>query len=184
MLKYFIFKFKFMLEFYYNQIAENYESHFTNPEAETEEKELFDLLQIPSNASVLDIGSGSGMACKYLPTQPYIGIEPSLNMLKLAKLKYPNKTFLHSDFDSFNSNRKFDRIIGLFGVGNYLQERNINKIQKMLNNKGESYIMFYQNVPETYKIFGEPDEAWKTYKTWIEGDTILFKNYVIKKYVK
>ncbi len=76
---------------------------------------LDDLLkQLPPNASVLDLGCGSGKPIlEYLISQnvKVLGVDASEQMLEMAKLNFPGTPFMLKDMRKLDLDEKFDAII-------------------------------------------------------------------------
>src|SRR3989344_972114 len=66
---------------------------------------------IPRSSNVLEIGCGTGDILSSVAPQKGLGIDVSREMVKRAKLKYPNLTFLNQSVYSADLPRKFDYII-------------------------------------------------------------------------
>lgn len=73
------------------------------------------------NKSVLDIGCGTGLAISYLGlgVSNYLGIDSSMRMLKCAKKKFPEYTFLEQSVLEFKNYQKFDFVICAFDTLNH-----------------------------------------------------------------
>jgi len=65
-------------------------------EIHNKHKNLMEYYQIKPHESIIDVGCGYGRLLTMLPKDwvgDYLGIDLSLDMLKLAKENYPNRTF-------------------------------------------------------------------------------------------
>ena len=87
-----------------------------NRYAGLEEKSYLDdlLKRMPSNASILDLGCGSGKPIlEYLISQNVnvLGIDASERMLEIARLNFPNTSFMLKDMRKLDLDEKFDAII-------------------------------------------------------------------------
>ncbi|WP_426326137.1 class I SAM-dependent methyltransferase [Pedobacter sp. R-06] len=87
-----------------------------NRYAGLEEKTYLDdlLKRLPPNASILDLGCGSGKPIlEYLISQNVnvLGIDASEQMLELAKLNFPDTRFVLKDMRKLDLGEKFDAII-------------------------------------------------------------------------
>ncbi|TSJ40336.1 class I SAM-dependent methyltransferase [Mucilaginibacter corticis] len=97
----------------YNKIAQWF---FENRPQNLIEKSCLDNLigYLPQNATVLDLGCGTGEPIlRYLLTQGIgvVGVDASVEMLKIARLNFPETEFVLQDMRELNLNRKFDAII-------------------------------------------------------------------------
>ncbi|RYE30866.1 MAG: class I SAM-dependent methyltransferase [Sphingobacteriaceae bacterium] len=97
----------------YNKIATWFFK--TRPSTLIEKSYLDDLVsQIPLNATVLDLGCGSGNPIlKYLISRKLnvIGVDASSEMLKIAQTNFPTIEFVLQDMRLLNLSKKFDAII-------------------------------------------------------------------------
>jgi SAM-dependent methyltransferase len=87
-----------------------------NRYAGLEEKTYLDdlLKRVPLNASILDLGCGSGKPIlEYLVNQNVniLGIDASTQMLELARLNFPDTKFILKDMRKLDLDEKFDAII-------------------------------------------------------------------------
>lgn len=101
--------------------------------------------------SILDIGCGSGMILNFLnekiqPKGKILGIDLSLDMINVAKLKYPNIKWEVQNISDLNINFYPDLIICTNDVINYLKpnEQNnfLKSIQTIMSNNSFFYLDF------------------------------------------
>ncbi len=86
---------------------------------------------IPSNSTVLEIGSGNGKLLGNLPGSRRFGIDFSENAVELARAKFANCEFVCSDLMEFQTDQKFDYIILSDLVGDLWDiELALHKIKK------------------------------------------------------
>jgi SAM-dependent methyltransferase len=101
----------------------------------------------PKIKKVLELGSGTGNHGKYIKEKGYniIGVEKSLSMIRLSNIKKNNFKIYNCDLKKFRIHQKFDLIISLFHVINYMvKDSDINKFfetAKFHLNKG-GYLLF------------------------------------------
>lgn len=135
----------------YDEIADQYQQLFLDKESDKENREVISKIDIRGN--VLDIGCGSGLLLDYAHIFPleYVGIDPSFRMLQYFKKNNPNHLAINCAFEDFYSNEKFDTIISLFGSPSYIKPGALARIENMLNEGGNAFLMFYKNdyVPVT-----------------------------------
>jgi len=97
----------------YNKMGKWFaENRYTGLEEKTYLDDL--LKRLPPNASILDLGCGSGKPIlEYLISQNVnvLGIDASEQMLELAKLNFPDTRFVLKDMRKLDLGEKFDAII-------------------------------------------------------------------------
>jgi ubiquinone/menaquinone biosynthesis C-methylase UbiE len=76
---------------------------------------------IPENASVLEIGSGTGDLLACIKARKKVGIDYSRNMIGVAKRKYPDINFMVMEAEDLNFEEKFDYVI-LSNLIGYLED--------------------------------------------------------------
>ena len=79
---------------------------------------------------ILELGSGTGSHGKYLKKLGFdiIGVEKSSQMIKISKEKKIGFKIYNSDLKEFRINKKFDLVISLFHVINYMTKKtSLNK---------------------------------------------------------
>jgi ubiquinone/menaquinone biosynthesis C-methylase UbiE len=74
----------------YNSISEKYSSVRSKPWKEME----FLFKDIKEGDDVLDLGCGNGRFYEYLKKSKYIGVDPSLELIKICKNNYPEANFI------------------------------------------------------------------------------------------
>lgn len=87
---------------------------------------------VPKDVSVIEFGCRQGELLASLINKQKVGVEASKKMISLAKKKYPKIKFVHSPYEKFKINQKFDYIL-LFNTIHYLNDiqlfiRKLNKI--------------------------------------------------------
>ena len=69
------------------------------------------------NINVLDLGCGNGWMSKKLLKSfdniDYLGIDGSVNMIKKAKLNYPNENYLCADINNWTPSKLFNLVISM-----------------------------------------------------------------------
>jgi len=97
----------------YDKIAQWF---FENRPLNLAEKNCLDNLisYLPKNATVLDLGCGTGEPIlRYLLTQEIgvVGVDASVEILKIARANFPETEFILQDMRELGLNQKFDAII-------------------------------------------------------------------------
>lgn len=100
--------------------------------------------EVEKNSNILDVGCGIGSYSKYYGEKlaNVTGIDISEKMLEISKYKCrhcPSVNFKKSSFKNFDSDKKFDVIIGGFMLG-YFEDLDFTfqKISSILNTKGKA----------------------------------------------
>jgi ubiquinone/menaquinone biosynthesis C-methylase UbiE len=76
---------------------------------------------IPENATVLEIGCGTGDLLACINARKKVGIDYSRNMIGIAKRKYPDINFMAMEAENLNFKEKFDYVI-LSNLIGYLED--------------------------------------------------------------
>ena len=74
------------------------------------------LSSLKDNDSLLDVGCGNGRLVENLKNRQidYLGVDSSEELIKLAKVNYPDNNFLVTDVLNLNTiNKKFDLVISV-----------------------------------------------------------------------
>lgn len=88
----------------------------------------------------MDVGCGTGVLYPFLQkanAKSITAIDVSEEMIKLAKEKYPEATFLCKDVLKLDSKNKFDTII-MYNVYPHLMDKQklVDKVHSLLNDNG------------------------------------------------
>jgi len=153
----------------YDLIADKYDDLFKDPESIAEDKEIIGMMNYTSGR-ILDIGCGTGLLADYCIFDDYVGIDPSLKMLDIFRMKHSeyNDKLVHTDFESFYDPKGFDLAVALYGVASYINPLCYKKVFDVLNDGGRYFLMFYADdyYPHTYE---------KTHK---EMSRYMFNEYI------
>jgi len=101
------------------------------------------LLEIKANSNILDVCCGTGdfvqIISKTYPNCEIKGLDISSEMLKIAKIKNPNKKFILSDCTKTSfQNNEFDYITMGFGLRNIKDRKNaVDEIYRILKPEGK-----------------------------------------------
>jgi ubiquinone/menaquinone biosynthesis C-methylase UbiE len=114
---------------YYNDIAKIYdENRFNNTYGDfidKQERKILNKLLINNNDIVLDLACGSGRLLNYAD----FGVDASIEMIKIAKEKFPEKQIEMSDAETTNfESNSIDTIISF----HFFMHLNKEKIEKIL----------------------------------------------------
>ncbi|MEO8065563.1 MAG: methyltransferase domain-containing protein [Candidatus Doudnabacteria bacterium] len=160
---------------FYTKLANLYDKTYLKKDYQKEVLYLKKFIK----GSVLDVGCGTGRHLQYLKDHIRIGLDKSLQLIKLAKQNNPGIKFLQGDIVNFKINQKFDTIISLFTVIAYLNskqlEEAINNLVSHLNSKGILIL----------EPFAEPKTL--SLKPWFNSynsPTLKFTRYVTLKKIR
>jgi len=125
----------------YDSIVGKYENLFSAAEYKLETRKLIELIKPSGN--VLEIGCGAGEFLDNFEPSGYTGIDISANMIELLKSKHPKfkESVVNSSLEDFVPLKSYDLVLGLYGVGSYLNQVEIEKIKSM---PGRKVIMFFK----------------------------------------
>jgi SAM-dependent methyltransferase len=174
----------------YDAIADRYDELFSDPQGLAEEARVLDLIGMGdepryTQADTLDIGCGTGLLLDYYGHMPgYLGVDPSQNMIDKAVQKHGHRDqFVCSTFEDFQTERRFDLIVALFGAASYVDPAALERVPGMLKPGGRSFLMFYANsyTPVTYLKTGmRPPKRFSFNRLrWPTGSAEPFGNYWI-----
>jgi len=172
---------------FYSKIADKYELYFNKNKFIKEDNKLFDIIKKFIKGKVLDIGCGSGEVLENIEITKdnYIGIDPALGMINLCQKRFPKHVFHLSQFEFYQTDKKFDTILALYGTFSYIENHySYQKVLDILNPNGIYFLMFYKPnyYPVTYKKFKmkpeyELPDMNKIKKVF--GELFDFDNYII-----
>lgn len=163
----------------YDHLAKEYDQRFHDPPDVLQEAVQF--LNIQSDHSVLDVGCGTGVLHDVgIECAEYIGIDPSAQMLEVARAKHPDVDYRICALKDAYFWQRFDRIVLLFGVPNHIEKMYLERLCKFLKPGGIATLMWLNDqagnhtVPyETsdIKLYPTPDRKMKSWN----------KRYMIKQ---
>jgi len=113
-------------------------------------------LFIPEGSRVLEIGCGTGDLLNAVKPSYGVGVDFSYIMIELARNKYPDLSFIHSDAEELDLNEKFDYIIlsDILHVS-WDAQLILRQIQKNVNRNTRIIISNYNFLWEPVLRFGE-----------------------------
>ncbi|MCU0847933.1 MAG: class I SAM-dependent methyltransferase [Spirochaetes bacterium] len=141
----------------YNDLAEYYFS-IENNHRNINDDISFILKIIPSikDSKLLDIGCGTGEHLKVLSGKGLtcIGIDSSPEMLRIAKMRNPDKkiSFIRMDMASFDFYEEFDVALSIFGTFNYvLEDSDVDRVfwntWRALKSNGTAVFEIWNSIP-------------------------------------
>lgn len=132
---------------HYNQIAPNYDSRYTDPAHQLENRTVANWLT--PNVTTLDIGCGTGLLPEIIDMHPerYLGVDPSAGMLAEFERKHPQHVTVLGTFEDYLHNSQcahdWQQVVALFGSASYLSPDDIYAVPTLLRPGGRALLMFY-----------------------------------------
>lgn len=130
----------------YDEIGAVYDDRYVTPEAVAEDRALFSALEPHCHGTILDIGAGTGIALRYLPVTPdrYYGIEPSQGMVNEFVRQHDRYPIEQTTLENFTMAHSFHLVMGLYGVGSYLDPTSYQRACNLSAPDGMTVLMFYK----------------------------------------
>lgn len=133
----------------YDRVADLYDNSYSDPKSRAEDRVIFTrLIEFGSvQGRVLDVGCGTGILLEKLPISPqnFVGIDPSIGMLKRAKAKFPQHEWRlgTAEFPDLPKDEPFDSIVSLYGSFSYSLEPElaVDEMAALLRPGGKIFIM-------------------------------------------
>lgn len=159
----------------YNEFAKYYDLLFQQKDYKKETTFILSILKkhnIKQN-SLLDVGCGTGTHIQLLRKEfnTLYGIDISNEILKIAKRKVPESTFIQGNMQDFNIKKKFDVITCLYSVFNYnldipSAEKTLKNFHKHLKKDGIVIIGLYneRNEQKQFSLHVGKDSKTKVAK--------------------
>lgn len=151
---------------------------------------------LPKGSRILDIGCGTGNLLGELKEdKELIGIDQSLEMLIIAKNKYPNLTLKMGNFlDESYDDKQVDIIVSTYAFHHLQGEEKIEALDKMvkaLSPRGKIIIgdLMFENEEQRqkkkdyYKSIGRED-LWEIIEDEYYSDVEALKNYAKERKLK
>ena len=150
----------------YNEIANAYDEEYDDAKSLAENNILKRVLRIGgyTEGRVLDVGCGTGLLLDLfgICSKRYVGIDPSIGMLEVAREKYPDHVFGHCAAENMHvidlEEESFDNAISLFGPINYSKTPDdvIFETSRLLKPGGQFLHMLYskKRKGKTYILDG------------------------------
>ena len=126
----------------YDRIAAEYDRIYDTPEAHAEDAQLAEILA-PLEGTVLDVGCGTGLLNDLFPKADITGIDPSPGMLYQLLSKHPEAKVACTRLADFETKRRYDHVICLYGVVNYFTQAEIKRIPELCKPGGRWVIVAY-----------------------------------------
>jgi 2-polyprenyl-3-methyl-5-hydroxy-6-metoxy-1,4-benzoquinol methylase len=129
----------------YDVAAPGYDALFSSQVFAEENRELFARLGSLAAASVLDVGCGTGLLLDHARPRQYLGIDPSLAMLKRLHDKHPASDQVRTRYTTLGAfaGDRYDQVTALFGAASYLTDADLARIPTLLRPEGRAFLMFY-----------------------------------------
>lgn len=133
----------------YDRVAYLYDQSYNDPKSLAEDRVVFQRLIEGSavQGRVLDVGCGTGILLEKLPigADAYVGLDPSVEMLKIAKKRFSKHTFVRGTASAPNLavSDPFDSVVSLYGSFSYElePERAIEELSASMLPGGRLFLM-------------------------------------------
>lgn len=124
----------------YDELRPHYPDTWVNDLKET--------TNLNDNSTILEVGSGTGIATKDLLqlSKRITCLDPGTEMLEVAKAKFPELTFVNSTFETFNSKVVFDLIVSATAWHWVDPEIGYLKASELLREQGFLSIIRYYHI--------------------------------------
>lgn len=128
----------------YDSIAEAYDYLLMASPVAVHDR-VFEAIGSIRGLAVLDVGCGTGMTLCYTDHAGYVGLDPSRKMITILQTRWSEAVTVATTLEAFVPplGLKFDVLVGLFGVGSYLTDREIGRVPLLLKPGGRAFLMFY-----------------------------------------
>lgn len=124
---------------------------------------------IPEDASVLEIGCGTGDLLAAIKTEKKVGIDYSARMIDIAAKKYPHIEFIVMAAENLTFNKTFDYVVLSNAIG-YLEDvqRVFDELKKVCHPHTKVIITYYNflwqpllNIAESLNMrMRQPEQNW------------------------
>lgn len=131
----------------YDKVRPGYPNSWTS--------DLQKMTNIDSNTTILEVGSGTGIATADLAklTKHITCLDPGKDMLEIAQRKFPNLRFVHSTFEKFKSERHFNMIVSAMAWHWVDPIVGYQKASELLTKAGFLTIIRYYHIDNGPKSF-------------------------------
>lgn len=134
---------------------------------------------VPPHQKVVEIGCSTADLLAFLKPEKGVGVDISENMLKIAKKKYPQYTFIQSPAESLSLNEEFDYIILSDTIGNLEDvQKALQQLHKISNEDTRIIINYYNFLWEPILTIAEKIglKMPQPKQNWLSGQDI--KNFI------
>jgi ubiquinone/menaquinone biosynthesis C-methylase UbiE len=117
--------------------------------------DLQKITKLDSKTTLLEVGSGTGIATTDLinVSKHITCLDPSKDMLAVAKAKFPNLRFVHSTFEKFTSDESFIMIVSAMAWHWVDPNLGYKKASDLLDKSGFLVIIRYYHIDDDPKSF-------------------------------
>lgn len=117
--------------------------------------DLEKLTKIDSKTTILEVGSGTGIATTDLinVTKHITCLDPGQDMLEIAKTKFPDLSFIHSTFEKLTTDKLFNMIVSAMAWHWVDPEVGYKKAASLLTKSGFLVIIRYYHIDNNPNSF-------------------------------
>lgn len=139
---------------------------------------VYNQVRIKDDATVLDIGFGTGILTTQLYNNGYsiTGIDFSSNMIDIAKQKMPQATLINQDFSKGLpdgiKNHRFDFIISTYAIHHLTDKEKINFIKSLLPLLNKTGMILLGDV--SFETRNKLEKCKAKYNEYWDNDEVYF----------
>lgn len=165
----------------YDAIAEEYDTFYRDGDSVQQDRLIaadIATLRRPHDVTI-DLGCGTGLIPRLtrVPSDEYLGVDVSPEMMRVAKRLLPKHNFIVSDVVDLPLNHPltlgaFDFAVSTFGPFNYVPDRGkmVTALTLMLKPTGRFYLGLYGDGHPGSRALHGSDLPMPQYLTWTESD--------------
>jgi ubiquinone/menaquinone biosynthesis C-methylase UbiE len=101
---------------------------------------------------LLDVGCGTGISTRYFDVKEHTGIDPSKELIKIAKEKDPEGTYTVMAAEHFSFQEKFDIVISLTAIQNF---DNIEQGLSHTHKAGKRFVLSFLKKSEKHDMIDQ-----------------------------
>lgn len=149
---------------FYNDVAGFYDDYYSDPDSIMENEAIKEILSPFLNKEdfIIDIGCGTGLFLELFGhiSMHYVGVDPSAEMLKTHKKKFPKKVTFNMKYEDFQHHKPPRIAIGLFASPGYVSPGYLDPTEYLGH-----FLMFYRDGFRP-GFYNQENPETKAYQIW------------------